>query len=145
MKPSPTSVEALDLTPESKPDERYSLLLDREQIYNLQGERELQVQDIAALQELAQILGDDQKRAEVALRQAKYALHTSDYAAAVAAAQEAIRLAETAQDTSVQAFSHLAWGIAALWQGDSETALDHLEQALALVGLWGCGRWKQAA
>jgi adenylate cyclase len=124
---------ALDLTPESKPDERYALLLAREQIYGLQGERELQAQDMAALQELAQILGDGRKRAEVALRQAAYADATSNYPAAVAAAQEAIRLAQAVQDTGSQAVGHLQWGMtAAKWQGDYETARCQFEKALAL-------------
>ena len=39
---------ALNLTPENRLDERYALLLAREQIYGLQGERELQAQDMAA-------------------------------------------------------------------------------------------------
>jgi adenylate cyclase len=124
---------ALDLTPTNKPDERYALLLAREQIYSLQGERELQVQDMDTMLELAQILEDNQKEAEVALRRSIYALETSDYSGAIAAAHMAINLAETAQDTSIQAVSHFEWGIAALWQGDTEIALNQLEQALVLA------------
>jgi predicted ATPase len=123
---------ALDLTPENRPGERYALLLAREQVYGLQGERQLQANDLAALQELAQILGDDRKRAEVALRQAAYADATSDYPAAVAAAQEAIRLAQAVQDPSSQAVGHWEWGTAAVCQGDYETARCQLEKALAL-------------
>ena len=123
---------ALDLTPESRPDERYALLLAREQIYDLQGERELQANDLAALQELAQILGDDRKRAELALLQAAYACLTSNYPAAVAAAQEAIRLAQAVQDTGSQAVAHFQWGDAATCQGDYETARCQFQQALAL-------------
>jgi adenylate cyclase len=131
---------ALDLTPEGNPDERYALLLAREQIYGLQGERELQTQDLAALQELAQILGDNQKWTELALRQAAHADATSNYPAAVAAAQEAVRLAEAVQDTSSQAVGHLRWGAAAWHQGDSETARCQLEQALALSRAAGLRR-----
>jgi adenylate cyclase len=123
---------ALDLTPESEPDERYALLLAREQIYGLQGERELQAQDLAALQDLAHILGDDRRRVEVAQRQARYALSTSDYPAAIAAAQEGIRLAQAVQDPTSQAVAHFHWGTAAKNQGGFETARCQLEKAIAL-------------
>lgn len=123
---------ALKLTPEGRLDERYALLLAREQIYGLQGEREIQANDLAALRELAHVLGDDRKRSEVALRQAAYADARSSYPAAAAAAQEAIRLAEAAQEASSQAVGRSLWGNAALSQGDYETARCQVEQALAL-------------
>jgi adenylate cyclase len=131
---------ALALTPESNPGERYTLLLAREQIYGLRGERGLEANDLAALQALAQILGDDRKRAEVALRQANYALSTSDRPAAIAAAQEALSLAEAVQDTSSQAAGHFVWGSAAHATGDDEAAHGQLEQALALSRAAGLRR-----
>jgi len=123
---------ALDLIPENKPSERYALLLAREQIYSLQGEREFQAKDIAALQELTQILGDDRKRAAVALRQAAYANAISNFPAAVAAAEEAIRLAQTIQDASSQAMGHFQCGRSAQQKGDYETGRCQLEKAVAL-------------
>jgi predicted ATPase len=63
---------ALDLVPEADYTERYALLLAREKIYELLGEREAQAQDLAALEKLAETLDDEQRRAEVALRQARY-------------------------------------------------------------------------
>lgn len=124
---------AVDLTPQDQLEERYALLLDREQVYNLLGERAPQAQDLAALEALAQSLGEVNKQAEVSLLRAKYALQTSDYAGTVAAADRAINQAETPQGISLQAASHLVWGIAALWQGDSETGRQHLEQARDLA------------
>lgn len=123
---------ALGLTPESDLDERYALLIAREQVYGLQAERALQAQDLAALQTLAQRLGDDRRRSEIALRRASYAEAMSDYPAAIAAAQEAVSLAEAAQDARGQAVGHLEWGRAARWKGDYETARCQLEQAVAL-------------
>jgi adenylate cyclase len=123
---------ALELTRDSKPEERYALLLAREQIYGLQGKRELQASDLAALQQLVHLLGDDRKRVEVILRQAAHDDATSDYPSAVSAVQEAVHLAETIQDTKGQAIGNYQWGIAALHQADSQTAHSHLEQALAL-------------
>jgi predicted ATPase len=88
---------ALDLTPETDTAERYALLLAREKVYDVQGAREAQRQDLAALKGLAESLADDGRRAEVALRQANYAEVTGDYPAAVTAAQATIRLAQAAQ------------------------------------------------
>jgi adenylate cyclase len=123
---------ALALTPENRTDDRFSLLLSREHIFGLQGKRELQMKDLTVLQELAQILDDKGKQAEVALQQANYAFITSNYPAAVAAAQEATDLAEAAKDPTNQAKSHLQWGAAAIRQRDYETAHCQLEKALDL-------------
>ncbi len=123
---------ALDLTSENKPNERYKLLLRREEIYGLQGKREHQAHDLTALQELAQILADDLKRIEVALRNAIYANATNNYTAAVDSAQEAIHLAEAIPDIRGQAVGHFQWGSGAKYQGDIEKALSQIELALAL-------------
>jgi tetratricopeptide (TPR) repeat protein len=124
---------ALDRTPESRVDERWALLSAREQIYDLQGKRELQKNDLVALQAVTQTLDDDRKRAELALRLAAYADHTSDYPEAAAQAQEAIRLAGAVRDPSMQAVGHFRWGAAARWQGDNQTARSQFELALALA------------
>ncbi len=63
---------ALDLEPEADHAGRYALLLAREKTYERLGEREAQAQDLAALEKLAEALDDEQRRAEVALRQARY-------------------------------------------------------------------------
>jgi class 3 adenylate cyclase len=73
---------ALDLTTEEELTERYGLLLARERLYDVQGARDAQRQDLVALQKLAESLDDDHRRAEVALRQARCAHHLPDYPAA---------------------------------------------------------------
>jgi predicted ATPase/class 3 adenylate cyclase len=123
---------ALDLTPEKDAAERYVLLLAREKVYDLQGERQAQSQDLATLGELAEILADDRRCAEVALRQAQYAEVTGDYPAAIAVAQQAIHLAQVAQDVACEAMACLSWGRALVRQGDYEAARHRLEQALSL-------------
>ena len=124
---------ALDLTPETDTAERYALLLAREKVYDVQGAREAQRQDLATLKGLAEALADDGRRAEVALRQANYAEVTGDYPTAVAAAQATIRLAQAAQDMSNEAAGYLHWGLALWRQGDYEAARPQLEQAQALA------------
>jgi len=124
---------ALDLTPAAEPGERYGLLLAREKVYHLQGEREAQAQDLAALNELAKALGNERRQAEVALHQAGYGEAIGDYAAAIESAQVAIRLAQVVQDASREAAGYQEWGRALMRRGDHEAALTRLEGALTLA------------
>jgi len=131
---------ALELTPEGEITERYALLLARESVLDVQGDRKAQKQDLEALEALAGDLGDDHRRAEVALRRAHYAYVTGDYPAAIAAAQSAIRLAEAAQGTSRKAAAYMRWG-GTLWrQGDYQAAHRQLEQSLILSRAAGLRR-----
>ncbi len=124
---------ALDLSAENDWAGCYDLLLERERICDLQGKREAQKQDLTALESLAETLNDDRRRAEVALRRAKYARMIGDFPAAVAAAQMAIRLAQMAQDAHKEAVGHWHWGRVLWHQGELESAQARLERALALA------------
>ena len=113
---------AINLISKTADIERYDLLLDREAIFDVLGTREAQHRDITELQGLAQVLHDESRQAEVYLREARYAESVSDYGAAVAAAQAAIRLAETGHDIHQVAAGYLQRG-RALWQhGEMEDA-----------------------
>ena len=87
---------ALALAPPDDVGERYRLLLAREQVLALGGDREPQRADLAALVMLADQLADPAAQAEVALRQARLANDTSDLVAAEQAARAAAALAQTA-------------------------------------------------
>jgi predicted ATPase len=123
---------ALDLTPEEDLASRYELLLAREQVCDRQGAREAQTKDLAALEGLALALGDDRKRAEVALRRAHYGIRTSDYPAAVAAAQEAADLARSTGDVYLEASAYLHAGRALHDIPDRDASQHALERALRL-------------
>ena len=124
---------ALDLTPETDTAERYALLLAREKVYDLQGKREAQRQDLSALEELAEALADERRKARVALRQAHFAEVTGDYPAASVAAQEAIGLAQISHADSLEAAGYLQWGVAVSYQGDYKVAQLQLEQAQSMA------------
>jgi len=128
---------ALALTPEDDLADRYALLLAREKVRDLQGNRELQAQDLAALEALTEALADDQRRAEVHLRQARYAEATGSYPAAIAAAQRIIGVAQTIRDVSCEASGYLQWGHVLLQMGDYEAARLQLQEALKLAGVTG--------
>jgi adenylate cyclase len=124
---------ALELTPEEDLVERCDLLLAREKVYDLQGEREAQAQDLAALEALAEGSDDSLRLAEVALRRSRYAGEISDYPAALAAARMAIRSAQGAGDRRKEAEGYALCGMALRCQGDYDAAQTHLEIALALA------------
>jgi len=124
---------ALELTPGADLAGRYELLLARERVYDMQGAREVQYGDLVTLQELAEALNDDTRRAEVARRQARYGIVTSDYAGAIAAAQRVVCLARNMGDVSREVVGHQYMGVALYDQQDFERAGSSLEQALTLA------------
>jgi len=149
--------QALDLTPGSDVAARYAILLARERVYDVRGEREAQRQDLANLESLAARLGDPStsrrgelvepsgqaaQQAEVALRQANLAEVTGDYPAAVVAAQTTVRLAQTIPDVGHEAAGCLHWGRALWRQGDFEAARPQLERALTLARDAGLRQWE---
>jgi predicted ATPase len=131
---------ALDLTPDDEQARQYALLMAREKVYDVQGAREEQKRDLATLQRLAQALADDtplpaggSRQAEVGLRQAHYDETIGNYPAAIAAAQEAIRLSQAVGDVDNEAAGYLQWGMALWHQGEYQAAQLRFEQALSLA------------
>ncbi len=129
---------ALELTPEDDRAERYALLLAREGIHSLQGNRPAQAADLAALEELAGAAVDEGpegavRRAEVALRRSRYAEAVGDYPAAIQYAQETIALAQAAGDAALEATAHRGWGVVLWQQGENLAARERLRQALRLA------------
>ncbi|MEM7119326.1 MAG: tetratricopeptide repeat protein [Chloroflexota bacterium] len=113
--------------------QKLPLYLGREAANHWLGNREQQKED---LRQLVGLTADEQARklrAEIGLRQAKYALATADYAQAVQHAQRvtslAMRLRE--RDLEVQAMHH--WGRAIWQQGKPKTAAPILKRALRLA------------
>jgi tetratricopeptide (TPR) repeat protein/tRNA A-37 threonylcarbamoyl transferase component Bud32 len=131
---------AIDLVPDAGVEraERFALLLAREQVHDLQGEREAQRRDLAALKTLAGVLDDGTppaagRQGQVALRQANYAQVLSDYPVAIARAQEAIARAQVAANAGIEAGGYLTWGVS-LWRlGDLSGSRARLERALVLA------------
>jgi tetratricopeptide (TPR) repeat protein len=123
---------ALDLTPESDLEARYKLLLAREQVLDLQGKRESQLADLAALAALAERLHVKQK-AEIALRQANYAQARSDYPLVITEAQKTITLSQAAGILEWQARGYLQWGRALIRLTDYNAARVQLKEALHLA------------
>ncbi len=128
---------ALELTPEDQPFTRYRLLLGREGVYDVIGQREPQAQDVRTLQTLAAQLGDPGQQANVALREANYARFTGDYPTALAAAQTARGHAQAADDLTAQARSYHEWGRLLWQQGQYDESRARLNEALTLARTTG--------
>ncbi len=131
---------ALELLPETNVATRTDLLLIRENVYDILGNRTAQAQDLAQLAELTSALAVLEapataaaRRAELALRQAGYAYAVSDFAGAVVAAQTAIQQADLAGDPTRAAAGYCRWGMALWRQGDLPAANPPLQQALSLA------------
>ena len=124
---------ALELTPEVDYAERYAILLLREQVFDLQANREANEADLITLAQLAELLEDERRQAEVALRTSQYAESISDYSAAITAAQQAVKLAKKTSDQYKEANGYSLWGAALRRQGEYEQALERFESGLSLA------------
>ena len=128
---------ALVLTPEANLATRYDLLLAREAVNDLCGEREAQARDLAALAALAGQAHDHGWGAAVTLRQANYYEATSEYVRALEAVQRAIAHAAQTEELADDAEGYIAWGKILWRQGDYDAARRPLEQALDIASATG--------
>jgi predicted ATPase/class 3 adenylate cyclase len=124
---------ALELTPQADLAARYDLLLAREAVNDLQGEREAQAQDLAVLAELAEAMQNIQRDVAVALRQANYYEVTSDYVAALDAVKRAVEGAAQTHELADDIQGYIAWGEVLVRQGDYEAARKPLERAMDMA------------
>jgi predicted ATPase/class 3 adenylate cyclase len=124
---------ALELTPDTELEENNDLLLAREAVNDLRGEREAQAEDLVALVLLGEAIQDDRRGAEVSLRQANYLEVTSDYPEALVAAQRAVAQARLANNAKSEAEGYIIWGKVLWRQGDYDGARIPLEDALTLA------------
>ncbi|MBN1812529.1 MAG: tetratricopeptide repeat protein [Anaerolineae bacterium] len=127
------ALEALDRQSEDDPSRRFELLLAREAVNDLRGARELQLRDLRLLEALAEALGDDLKRAMVALRWAGYHTSTGGFVASKEMAETAMQHASHAGDAKLEAEGHFAQGRALWLQAQYAPARACYERALALT------------
>ncbi len=124
---------ALFILDPEQDSERLGLLLDREEVYHLLGDRLSQQQDLAALHEIAERLREPQARAAIALRKTRYAEATGNLDETAGAAQQGQLMAQAAQDLVAEARACYYWGVALNRQGKYQEASQVLDQALALA------------
>jgi predicted ATPase len=135
---------ALALTPPEDLEARYKLLLGREAVYDLLGEKDLRRQDLIELSELAETLdhrsegpGKGYKQAIVWERWATYSNHTGEYAEAALAAEKAVLAAGAAGALDVAMRADLTWSFASWRQGKYDAAIRQAEAGLELARQMG--------
>ena len=109
---------------------RWRLLDARECTLGLQGRRAEQREDIAALEVLAETLGDDVLRFEAAWRRCDIALRVADYRAVEAVARQALQIAQRTPDRALVLRAQLRIAIARGEQGDWKAGEVIAEQGL---------------
>jgi class 3 adenylate cyclase len=124
----------------SQAEQRWRLLTARERTYDLQARRDNQLADLRALAQLADLLADDHRRADVARRRAQRALRVADWTAQEAAAREGMAHAARAGDDGLRLSALRLLAIARIRQGDLEAG-----ESLALQGLAETRRLGQRA
>ncbi len=124
---------ALELMDEKDYSGRFRILLILERIHALRGDREAQQTDLAAMEKLSHALRNDQDLTLLLLRKSGYSEATSDYSAAIAAAQQAVELSRNSHDMFGEAEGYLSWGIALRRQGDFHTARTRIDKALEVA------------
>ena len=130
---------ALDLMTAGEQAARYELLMAREGVYSLQGEREKQAADLAMLAEMAGGTANAPPlwAVQVLIRQAAYAGAGSDYPAAIAAASEAVTRAEAVGDGMLAAAALVRLGDALWRHGEYVTARERYADGQAQAAAAG--------
>jgi predicted ATPase len=124
---------ALALTAETDSETRYEILREREQVYDLIGDRDAQKADIVTMETLSNILADQSKQAETALRQAHLTNLVCDHPSSLQASQKAVRIARENGNLEQEAAGHLAWGTT-LWRSwEPDDAKLKLDKAFELA------------
>lgn len=125
---------ALKLTPRAQP----ALLLDihtlRADMYHRLAKRPEQLREIHRACRLAESLGQPQAIASALSRLATFYLEAGKLAQAKKSAEQALDVAQQANDTAAAAEVLRIFAQIALGEGDAQDALDRVEKALALCG-----------
>jgi len=136
---------ALALVPADDAATRFALLETRRAVYSNTGRRREQAEDVAALEQAAEQLGDDAFRARAAGTRAAFALLVGDYAGVAPAAARAVALAESAGVRAAALSARINWGRALQFQGDYSGAQEKIEGSLALARELGDRKVESAA
>jgi class 3 adenylate cyclase/predicted ATPase len=125
---------ALEHARERDPRWKFTVLREREKVYELTGKREERLQDLEGMRLAAERSGDPALIAAAALRQAQYAFQTADYADAMEQARQAEGLAQSLQNLELAAQSVLLQAGITMRSGDLELSEQHARRALVLAG-----------
>ncbi len=126
---------ALALTHQDDHIGRYKLLMAREEIYNLLGERDSQRDDLGEIKSLVELLEDHGAypgQAELETRWANYTSQTGYHGTALLA-ERAVSLAKSEGRLKVAVEAHLIWSDALRIQGEHSAALQQAEAGITMA------------
>jgi len=112
---------------------RFALLETRIAIRSVTGRRREQADDVTAIEQAADELGDDSMRARAAGMRASLALAVGDYPGAAAAAERAVSCADAAGAPAAALSARINWARALQFKGDYAGAQLHIEESLVLA------------
>ena len=110
---------------------RWRLIRVREQTLELQARRAEQVADIEALEQLAERLDDDRRRAYAAWRRGHRAMRMADWPECESAARHLVTLATRAGEDGLRLHALRLLSIARAFQGDLDAGRSFAERGLA--------------
>ena len=132
---------ALALIPEGHSEQRYELLMAREERYSYSGNREAQLEDLDKLSEILDQQKIYQKEiAEVLLRKSAYYEQRSMYAEALNELQNSLEIAHQLNSESLEARIQKALGYVLWRRGTFKEAKEEAEKALSLAKKSGMGQ-----
>jgi class 3 adenylate cyclase len=118
---------ALALTASDQSDVQFDLLMDRVELYNRLGNRDLQLKDLQRMQSLANQLNDENRLASTFMLYANYFYLTGKYPETIDRAQRAFSIPGSPEMEPELAFlARITWFLAHL-------RLGHVEQAMQLA------------
>jgi class 3 adenylate cyclase/tetratricopeptide (TPR) repeat protein len=126
---------ALALTADDDPKERYELLMAREAVYNLLGERDLQRKDLDKLRSLVVLLekqGRSPGWAELETRWASYKSFT-DHHVDPSLAERAVSLAKSEGKLNLAVEAYLIWSTISRMQGEYPAATQQIDEGITIA------------
>jgi class 3 adenylate cyclase/predicted ATPase len=124
---------ALEMTEQSDLPTRYALVKARERVLHAMAQREGQMRDIHTLEQLAEAMNDDARRAEALLRRGVYAKITSNLDEAVSALAQAAARARAASTREAEVEAVMEWGQTLFFKSDFSAAAERLEAGLGMA------------
>jgi adenylate cyclase len=127
--------KAIELTPLDDNLDRYELLLAREAVYNLLGDRNAQKGDLEELQRLVNVLSETEPNPGEAALAARWATFTgdTDYRGASQLAEKAVSLAKQEDKLDVALEAYIVWAHVLRIRGELQDAANQAQEGVNLA------------
>ena len=125
--------KAIELSPEIHTPDYFKLLIHRERVYTLIGDREAQFADLKLAEEIASSLNMPELLAKINYRLAHYHFLVGKNLDSIQFSRKAVELAQESGSYEVEIESRNSWANSARHQGDYETARVQSDLGLKLA------------